>query len=96
MSLPMIALVGQPNVGKSTLFNRIAGRRLAVVHDQPGTTRDRLHTTAEWNGVLFTVVDTGGIEILPETVIAGRRTGPEQLTLPCPLVLRESSGPAAG
>jgi GTP-binding protein len=79
MSLPMVALVGQPNVGKSTLFNRIAGRRLAVVHDQPGTTRDRLHATAEWNGVLFTVVDTGGIEILPETVMAGRRTGPERV-----------------
>jgi len=79
MSQPMVALVGQPNVGKSTLFNRIAGRRLAVVHDQPGTTRDRLHTTAEWNGVLFTVVDTGGIEILPETVMSGRRTGPERV-----------------
>ena len=79
MSLPMVALVGQPNVGKSTLFNRIAGRRLAVVHDQPGTTRDRLHATAEWNGVPFTVVDTGGIEILPETVMAGRRTGPERV-----------------
>jgi len=79
MSLPIVALVGQPNVGKSTLFNRIVGQRLAVVHDQPGTTRDRLHARAEWNGVPLTVVDTGGIEILPETVIAGRRTGPERV-----------------
>ena len=79
MSLPIVALVGQPNVGKSTVFNRIVGQRLAVVHDQPGTTRDRLHAPAEWNGVPFTVVDTGGIEILPETVMAGRRAGPERV-----------------
>jgi GTP-binding protein len=79
MSRPIVALVGQPNVGKSTLFNRIVGQRLAVVHDQPGTTRDRLHAPAEWNGVTFVVVDTGGIEILPETVMAGRRTGPERV-----------------
>jgi GTP-binding protein len=79
MSRPIVALVGRPNVGKSTLFNRIVGQRLAVVHDQPGTTRDRLHAPSEWNGVLFTVVDTGGIEMLPETVMAGRRPGPERV-----------------
>ena len=71
-SLPVVAIVGRPNVGKSTLFNRLIGQRLAIVEDIPGTTRDRVYGTAEWNGRRFTLVDTGGLELEPGTDIEAR------------------------
>jgi GTPase len=74
MSKPVVAIVGRPNVGKSTLFNRLAEERLAVVNDTPGTTRDRLMAEAEWLGVNFDIVDTGGID--PTQASAGRQSQP--------------------
>ena len=62
MTKSVVALVGRPNVGKSTLFNRLCGERIAIVDDTPGTTRDRLFGEAEWSGHAFDVVDTGGID----------------------------------
>ena len=59
-----MGLVGFPNVGKSTMFNRLIGRQLAITSEVPGTTRDRLYSDCFWNGVTFTLVDTGGMEIL--------------------------------
>jgi GTP-binding protein len=71
-SLPVVAIVGRPNVGKSTLFNRLIGERRAIISDVSGTTRDRVYGTAEWDGRTFTVVDTGGLELTPGTDIEER------------------------
>ena len=76
--LPLVAIVGRPNVGKSTLFNRLTGSRRAIVGDEPGITRDRLYGQAEWRGREFRVVDTGGIipedkELIPTEIFRQAR-----------------------
>ena len=70
--IPVVAIVGRPNVGKSTLFNRFLGQRSAIVEDRARTTRDRLYGDAEWNGRRFVVVDTGGLELAPDDPIEAR------------------------
>ena len=62
MAKPLVAVVGRPNVGKSTLFNYLSGRRISIIDDAPGVTRDRIYTDVEWRGRLFTMIDTGGID----------------------------------
>lgn len=69
MTKPIVAIVGRPNVGKSTFFNKIAGKRISIVEDTPGVTRDRIYADVEWLGRRFTLIDTGGIEFSADDVI---------------------------
>ena len=81
MSLPIVAVVGRPNVGKSTLFNKLIGQRLSIVEDTPGVTRDRIYSKCEWRGKEFMVVDTGGIEPESNDVILAQMRRQSELAI---------------
>ena len=72
MSKPIVAIIGKPNVGKSTFFNYIVGKRISIVEDTPGVTRDRIYAETNWRGKNFTVIDTGGIEPESDDIIVSQ------------------------
>ena len=81
MSKPIVAVVGRPNVGKSTFFNDIVGSRVSIVEDTPGVTRDRIIADAEWSGRHFLLVDTGGIEPDNEETIPSQMRAQAELAM---------------
>ena len=81
MSKPVLAIVGRPNVGKSTLFNKLIGERRAIVEDIPGITRDRIYGETEWRGRKFIVIDTGGIEPKTDDIILRKMKEQAQIAI---------------
>ncbi len=81
MAKPIVAVVGRPNVGKSTLFNKLCGQRLSIVHDTPGVTRDRIYADCEWLGKTFMIVDTGGIEPYSDDIILSQMRRQAQMAI---------------
>ena len=81
MSRPIVAIVGRPNVGKSTLFNKLIGQRLSIVEDTPGVTRDRIFGECEWKNRKFSLVDTGGIEPESKDIILSQMRTQAQIAI---------------
>ena len=81
MGKPIVAIVGRPNVGKSTLFNKLAGKRISIVEDTPGVTRDRVYAEADWLRHNFTIIDTGGIEPESEDIIVSQMRRQAQIAI---------------
>ncbi|MDR1816380.1 MAG: ribosome biogenesis GTPase Der [Clostridiales Family XIII bacterium] len=81
MALPLVAIVGRPNVGKSSFFNKVVGARLAIVEDVPGVTRDRIYAEAEWNGKAFALIDTGGIDERSDDVMFAQMREQAQIAI---------------
>src|SRR3712207_986640 len=81
MGKPIVAIVGKPNVGKSTLFNKLAGKRISIVEDTPGVTRDRIFTEVEWLNKYFTLIDTGGIEPNSDDIILSQMRNQAMLAM---------------
>jgi GTP-binding protein len=81
VSKPIVAVVGRPNVGKSTFFNYIAGKRISIIEDTPGVTRDRIYAESEWRGKKFTLIDTGGIEVSSEDFIKQQMVRQAQIAI---------------
>ena len=81
MAKPIIAIVGRPNVGKSTLFNKLIGERRAIIEDEPGVTRDRIYGETEWCGRKMIVIDTGGIEPKSDDIILAKMRDQAQIAI---------------
>lgn len=81
MAKPIVAIVGRPNVGKSTLFNKLAGKRISIVDDKPGVTRDRVYADADWLRHNFTLIDTGGIEVASQDIILAQMRRQAQIAI---------------
>lgn len=81
MSKPLVAVVGRPNVGKSSFFNRVVGKRVAIVEDTPGVTRDRIYAEAEWRNIHFALIDTGGIEPASEEIIPAQMRAQAEIAM---------------
>lgn len=93
MSKPLVAVVGRPNVGKSTFFNKVVGRRVSIVEDTPGVTRDRIYAEAEWSGKHFALIDTGGIEPDSKDIILSQMREQAQLAMDtCDVILLMTDG----